>query len=104
MQSDFLLCLLYQIDENQNSNITFFGWYAATLTFAEYRNKPFELFIRSQSQRFFNKFKLCLRNKSKEELTELFHKIQENQDNNYFGRSRVNFSYFTGIDKIATTP
>lgn len=103
MQADFLLFLLYQIDDEQNLNKTFSRWYPATLTFAEHRDKPFEVFSRSQSRKFFDKFKVCLRSVSKETLSDLFKKIDENKESR-FGRNRVNLSFFTGIEQIATRP
>lgn len=103
MQADFLLFLLYQIDDKESSNTFWASWYPTTLTFAEYRDKPFEVFSRSQSRKFFDKFKVCLRNASKKELLDLFEKIKENKESS-FGRRWANLSSFTGIDQIATRP
>ncbi|CAN5639663.1 SEFIR domain-containing protein [soil metagenome] len=103
MQADFLLFLLYQIDDKESSNTFWVSWYPSTLTFAEYRDKPFEVFSRSQSRKFFDKFKVCLRNASKEELSDLFEKIKENKESR-FGRRWANLSSFTGIDQIVTRP
>ncbi|MEO8072468.1 MAG: SEFIR domain-containing protein [Acidobacteriota bacterium] len=77
MEADFLLFLIYKIDDKENTYGFWNSWYPVTQAFAEYRNNPFEIFLRSQSRKFFNKFKTCLRNSSKEELSLLINGIEE---------------------------
>ena len=103
MQADFLLYLIYQIDNKESPNNSWYSWYPATLTFAEYRDKPFEVFLRSQSHRFFDKFKVCLRNVSKEELAKLINDIEE-QMKRESRRERIYASMFTNIEQIETRP
>jgi len=103
MEADFLLFLIHQIDDKENSNATWSSWYPSTQVFAEYRHNPFEVFLRSQSRKFFNKFKLCLRNISKEQLSELINNLEEKmkRENRH---NRVYVSVFTNIEQIETAP
>jgi len=103
MQADFLLFLIYQIDDKENTNNLWHSWYPATQAFAEYRHNPFEVFLRSQSRKFFNKFKLCLRNISKEELSELINNIEEKMKQESM-RNRIYASMFTNFEQIETAP
>lgn len=103
MQADFLLFIIHQIDSKENSGRFWGYWYPATQVFAEYRENPYEVFLRSQSRKFFSKFKLCLRNISKEELTKLINSIEEKMKQESF-QDRVYASRFTNIEQIETTP
>jgi hypothetical protein len=103
MQADFLLFLIYQIDDKENPNNLWSSWYPTTQVFAEHRHNPFEVFLRSQSRKFFSKFKLCLRNISKEELSGLITDIEEKMKREGRG-NRVYASMFTNIEQIETAP
>lgn len=103
MQADFLLYLLYQIDNKESPDTSWYSWYPATLTFAEYRDRPFEVFLRSQSRRFFDKFKVGLRNNSKDDLSKLINDIEEEMKRES-RRNRVYASMFTNIEQIETSP
>jgi len=57
-QADFILYLLHNIDKEENH--WGYSWFPKLLTIS-YKNTPFEMFLRSQSLRFFDKFRVCLR-------------------------------------------
>ena len=103
MEADFLLFIIHQIDDKENPNAFWSSWYPATQVFAEHRHNPFEVFLKSSSRKFFSKFKLCLRNISKEELSELIKDIEEKMKQEG-RRNRVYASMFTNIEQIEATP
>ncbi len=102
-QADFILYLLHNMDKKEG----FWGysWFPKLLTIS-YKNTPFEMFLRSQSQRFFDKFRVCLRNTTKDELVGLVEKIKQN-DNDVTSSPRRNLEtllVLMGIEQIATRP
>ena len=103
MQADFLLYIIHQIDNRENQDGFWYHWYPVTLVFAQYRENSFELFTRSQSKKFFIKFKLCLRNISKEEFINLINDIEEKMKKEGF-QNRIYALMFTKVEQIETSP
>jgi len=102
-QADFILYLLYNMDKKENS--WGYSWFPKMLTIS-YQNTPFEMFLRSQSQRFFDKFRVGLRNSSKDDLKGLIEKIKKSDDDATTS-SRLNVAgllVLIGIEQIATKP
>jgi hypothetical protein len=103
MQADFFLYTLFEIDEASETPSGFFNWYPSTLTFAEHRYSAFEIFSRSQSRRFFERFRVSLRNSTKEFLIDLFNRISASKEHSY-NSFRRKLPTLTRVDLIATRP
>ncbi len=97
-----LLYLIHKIDEDRGLDSPYLNWYPIMLTFAEYRDRPYEVFSRSESLRYFERFKVCLRNISKEDLTTLIEKLKSGDDRP--GRRRTNLGILTGVENLASRP
>ena len=75
MQADLILFLRSLKD---NPAAQFGLWYPETLIYAERQTRPFEIFARSQSAKYFNKMKCLLGINAKEELVPVINKINTN--------------------------
>ena len=75
MQADLILFLRSLKD---NPAAQFGLWYPETLIYAERQTRPFEIFARSQSAKYFNKMKCLLGINAKEELVPVINEINTN--------------------------
>ena len=100
-QADFILYLLDQMDNDKNSG--WYNWYPKLLSIS-YKSTPFEMFSRSQSKRFFDKFRVSLRNATKDDLVSLVEKIKQGDDKIPYSsyRNTEGLLMLIGIEQIAT--
>ncbi|MYB27408.1 MAG: hypothetical protein F4X32_07930 [Candidatus Dadabacteria bacterium] len=100
MQTDLVLFLRGHLDHPDDR---FHWWWPETLLYAERQPRPFEIFAKSQSTRYFNRMKCLLRIDSKTDLTVLLSKIYENPQL-YLPRSDfpIDLEHLLGYKQIAT--
>ena len=103
MQADLFLFLLYHIDESLGTPTGFFHWYPGTLTYAQHRYSPFEVFSRSQSKRFFERFNSALRNLPIESLKALIIEQSSSKEHSYNSFQR-RLAQLTGVDLLCSRP
>lgn len=100
MQADFVLFLKSYLDRSQ---IQPHYWWPETLIYAGRQLKPFEIFARSQSTKYFNKMKCLLGINSKTDLDPLLSGINKNPrlylPQGGFG---IHIEHLLGYERIAT--
>lgn len=60
-------------------------WYPNTISYAERMYKPYEIFIRAQSERYFERLRVSMRGISSDKLKEMATEIDEDR-NKMFSR------------------
>lgn len=100
MQADLVLFLRSVMD---NPAAQFGLWYPETLIYAGRQARPFEIFARSQSAKYFNKMKRLLGIASKTELVPVINKINANPQSYLSqGGFPISIEYLLGYERIAT--
>jgi hypothetical protein len=102
MQADLLIYLRYELHLYDS-----FRWYPHTLLYATDRlsNINFEIFARSQSERYFNQMKIALGINNKEELIKLIGEYSSGQRKAPAWQfEKINLVALTNINAIATKP
>ena len=99
-QADFFLYLLNEIDTKPGEMIRTY-WYPDTIGYAERMYKPYEIFIRAQSEKYFERLRVSMREITKEQLQELARKIDEDK-NRMFSRTKIGF--LIDAERIASRP
>lgn len=105
MQADFILFLRDELSGPAGLNRGM-SWFPYTLTFGLHYHPPFELFTRSESTQFFDKFKLALGVKDKEQLASLLRAFESGQHElPRFGMYTVlRPAGFINLEQIGTRP
>ena len=100
MQADLVLFLRSVTD---NPAAQFGLWYPETLIYAGRQAKPFEIFARSQSAKYFNKMKCLLGIASKTELVPVINHINANlQSYLSQGGFPISIKHLLGYERIST--
>ncbi len=99
MQADLVLFLR---DHLSHPDVQF-HWWPETLLYAGRQTRPFEIFARSQSTKYFNKMKCLLGIDSKAELVPIINKINANPQS-YLpqGGFSIYIEHLLGYERIAT--
>ena len=99
MQADLVLFLRDHLSHPNDQ----FHWWPETLHYAGRQSRPFEIFARSQSAKYFNKMKCLLGIGRKEELAPVINKINANPQS-YFhqGVFLTPVERLLGYERIAT--
>lgn len=105
LQADFIL-YLYSLLHLENHFFRAYSWFPHTAILATYR-KPFEVFARAQSSRYFEQMKKSLDIETKDDLAKLAEKCKKEEG--YvpiwgFGFETIDVPYLMNIDKVATLP
>lgn len=102
MQADFVLFMRDAANalkaEKHNS------WYPNTLVFASRRGRPFELFARSQSRRYFDQIKGALGVDDKMDLERVVQGFGKSLYRPQWGSDAIEPRELLGLDQIATAP
>ena len=100
MQADLVLFLRSHLHHSQ---VQFHYWWPETLIYAGRQVKPFEIFARAQSTKYFNRMKCLLGINSKTDLAPLLHEINKNPrlylPQGGFG---IHIEHLLGYERIAT--
>jgi len=102
MQADYVLLIRDFLDSSREGR--FQKWWPVTLLYASRQYRPFEVFMRSRSAKYFDNFKQVFDIETKESLSDLEEafRSQKIQIPYYTGRNSA-FSMI-GYDKLATLP
>ena len=100
MQADLILFLRSLLD---NPDAQFGWWWPETLLYAGRQPRPFEIFARSQSTRYFNRMKCLLGINSKTDIAPLLNNINRNPQL-YLPQSGfpIHLEHLLGYEQIAT--
>jgi len=99
-QADFILHLISLLDNRKSEQSFYDVWKNQLPTDI----RAFELFVRSESLWFFQKFAKCLREVSKENLTTFLEQYKKKIAESGMYYSRLDWEYKIALDKIATRP
>ena len=100
MQADLVLFLKSHLN---HSKVQFHYWWPETLIYAGRQSKPFEIFARSQSTRYFNRMKCLLGINSKADLAPLLNEINRNPQLYFLqGGFPIHIEHLLGYERIAT--
>lgn len=100
MQADFFLFLYSQLHKTDD-----WGWYPTSLLYAAWHHAPFEIFLRSQSTKYFEKMKEALEVENKESLIDLCDKFSRNElEAPRWGGDSISPRHLAAVDTIATRP
>jgi len=99
MQVDILLYIRSIIDYMNNRNRLI--WYPVTLVYSEMQYKPFEIFIRAKSKKYFEKIKGIMNIENKEELEAIW---SPNQKDIMLKHSCRNYINLIGFRELASIP
>ncbi len=98
MQADFIIYFRAELH-----NKDYYGWRPETLLYLGFFHRPFEIFARAQSLKYFNKIKCLLKIETKEELDNIIKEFDE------YKRKTPNWEFETfnpkaliGYDKLCT--
>ncbi len=105
MQADFVLFLRDELNASDHLNA---GrcWFPYTLVFALHWHPPFEVFIRAESTKYFERLKTALGIESKSDLEHLLQAFADHKrDLPQFGMfDRLSPERLIGLERIATRP
>ena len=99
MQTDFILCLRSIL----NSSDYYERWFPFCLVYkGRWNGKPFKIFLRAESNRYFDVVKQLLKVSSKQELYEKLEKAYKthNLSNWKFDYERIPFELYLNLDKL----
>lgn len=99
-QADFVLHFISLLDTKISKQF-FYGYWGNQTLLDSY---PFELFVRSESRWFFEKFAKCLREVTKDEILEFIDLYNEKLVEGGFGYRRLDWEHRIALEKIATRP
>jgi len=102
MQTDFLLFLkfIFSFNDYENSTLKIWEWPPVLLNHAE-RIKGFEMFLRAENKKNFEKIKILLNVKDKSELREKWNKANSLLEIDKFDPyRRVSLGYFLNFDSL----
>lgn len=103
-QADFFLCLFSLL--HKKTDIRAWYWYPSLILYGcqSYMQKPFEVFARAESKIYFERFKVALGVKSKEDLSKCIQHLQANDTvyiKDRYGR-RYNIAVIANVENMAT--
>jgi len=99
MQADFILFMRDQIDHPD----AHWHWWPETLVYADRFSRPFELFARSRSIRYFDKAKLLLGVDSKEAVVDAVNSF-DCKNLPRWGFDSFSPAHLLGVEQLATVP
>jgi len=102
MQTDFIL---YLRSEMIAGLANWFRWYPYSLSYAGYQSSKFEKFLRSESKKYFDKFKIVLGINSIDQLKNIMEEFQNGKRKAIsFDYHSINPGYMANIDQLAIKP
>lgn len=104
MQADFVLYLRDEIDRARETDEAWRKmWWPTTLLYRREYEGPFELFARAESRAYFEKAKILLGVKSKDELVQIVAKVRDSRLPKW-NYTTLNIAEACGLDLLATRP
>ncbi len=103
MQADFFLFIVFYLQQNDEKP-NWSRWIPDTLAYTENMQNPFEIFLRAQSKRFFEQFRVALGNITKEDFEKSITEMDKKTLPQWGGWLNPDPVVFAGISKIATRP
>ena len=100
VQADFVLHFISLLDTKLTEQY-FHGFWINQLDFDSY---PSELFIRSESKWFFERFAKCLRGVSKDEIKEFINSYNKKLGESSYYYGRLDWEHIIALEKIASQP
>lgn len=104
MQADFFLYIFNGLQDKPKGEHWTTKWFPTTLPYAERMDSPFEVFARAESKSFFEKLKVALMDKNKEDLENLAKEVDEGRTNLKWGFFAPRLAFYLGLERIATKP
>jgi len=101
MQADFLCFLRYEIESGDN----YHGWWPSTLVYSHNRNRPFEIFARAASRKYFLRIRNLLEVSEPRDLTPLFDEfLSGKRDVPRWSYFRLDVASLANYRNLATRP
>lgn len=102
MQADFILFLRSELNDKINY---IYRWFPHSLVYSITRSAKFEKFLRSESTKYFNKFKIVLGVNNIDEFKELIKDFRDGKRKApTWQHESIDPGYLANIDKLATKP